>query len=84
MYALADCQWLLSNPVENKQWIKTLVSNAANPYLKIKHTRNVLLTVCRDAIAQWYRKYDFKRYLGNDAFHPITSARRTPGETRRK
>ena len=43
MYALADCRWTLSNPVENKQWIRTPVSNATNPYLSIED--NALLTV---------------------------------------
>ncbi|XP_065834997.1 uncharacterized protein [Oscarella lobularis] len=37
-----DCRWTLSNPVENKQWIRTPVSNATNPYLSIED--NALLT----------------------------------------
>ena len=52
VYALAKCRWTLSDPVEGKQWIRTLVSNVnvTTPYLSIKD--NALLTVCRDAIVQ--------------------------------
>ncbi|XP_065834972.1 uncharacterized protein [Oscarella lobularis] len=36
------CRWTLSDPVEGKQWIRTLVSNVTTPYLSIKD--NALLT----------------------------------------